>query len=183
LASPERDPGSDRDAERRHVLRGITASFGLIAVWFAGAWALLPQPGIIDEAGARLAFALRWDLAVVVCLVIAVGLIARHRFFRNRIDGGWDPQDRLLEIFRYNLANTAEQVLIAIPVHLAFAVTAPASALGLLPAAAVLFCLARVAFLAGYLSGQPTNRAVGFACTFYPSVLMLLASAVFAMTG
>ena len=41
----------------------------------------------------------------------------------------------------------------------------------------------RAAFLAGYLSGRPTNRAIGFACTFYPSVLMLLAAAGFALAG
>ncbi len=37
--------------------------------------------------------------------------------------------------------------------------------------------------LGGYLSGRPTNRAVGFACTFYPSVLLLIAAAAFAVAG
>jgi uncharacterized membrane protein YecN with MAPEG domain len=153
----------------------------IIVIWSGIAWAFLPAPSIPDTPGDRLAFALKWDLAVVACLVIAVGLIGRHRFLFNRIDGGWDPDDRLLECYRYNLANTTEQVLIAVPVHLAFAVTAPLAALRLVPAAAVLFCLARAAFLLGYLSGRPTNRAAGFACTYYPSVLMLVAAAGFAL--
>jgi hypothetical protein len=58
-----------------------------------------------------------------------------------------------------------------------------AAALGFVPAAGVLFCLARAAFLSGYLSGRPTNRAAGFACTFYPSVLLLSASVVMAIMG
>ena len=173
----------ERAAEQRNVLRGIGASVVLIVLWFGAAWALIPAPEVRPEPGARLAFALKWDLAVIACLVIAVGLIARHRFFHNRIDGGWDPGDLLLESFRYNLANTAEQVLIAVPVHLAFAVVAPASVLVWVPAAVAMFCLARAAFLAGYLSGRPTNRAIGFACTFYPSVLMLLAAAGLAIAG
>ncbi len=173
----------DRAGEQRHVVRGIAVSLVVIVVWFGAAWAVLPVPAIADAPGPRLAFALKWDLAVAACLVIAVGLIGRHRFLFNRIDGGWDPDDQLLECFRYNLANTAEQVLIAVPVHLAFAVTAPLAALRLLPAAVVLFCLARAAFLGGYLSGRPTNRAVGFACTFYPSVLLLIAAAAFAVAG
>ncbi|HSF96597.1 MAG TPA: MAPEG family protein [Thermohalobaculum sp.] len=173
----------DRAAKQRRVKRAIAASAGLIVVWFWAAWALFPAPDIGADAGARLGFALKCDLAVVACLVVAVGLIARHRFFHNRIDGGWDETDRLLEIYRYNLANTTEQVLIAVPVHLAFAVTAPAGLMGMVPAAATLFCLARAAFLAGYLSGRPTNRGVGFASTFFPSVLMLLAAAWFALAG
>lgn len=172
----------DRATEQANVLRGIGAAVAIIAVWFAAAWAVVPAPRAVDPV-ARLAYALKWDLAVVACLVVAVGLIARHRFFHNRIDGGWDPADTLLERYRYNLANTTEQVLIAVPVHLAYSATAPASLLVWVPAAAVLFCLARAAFLAGYLSGRPTNRAVGFACSFYPSVLLLLAAAGFAMTG
>jgi len=171
----------DRRAEQQNVLRGIAAAIGIIAVWFGGAWALLPAPGIGPDPAARIAYALEWDLAVVACLVIAVGLVANHRFLRNRIDGGWDPDDLTLEYYRYNLANTTEQVLIAIPVHFAFAVVAPEAALGLIPAVVVLFCLARAAFLAGYRSGRPTNRAIGFACTFYPSVLLLIASAVLAV--
>jgi len=165
------------------VLRGIAVSWVIITVWFSAAWVLLPVPAIDDAPGARLAFTLKWQLAVVACLVIAVGLIARHRFFFNRIDGGWDPDDRLLECYRNNLSNTAEQVLIAVPVHLAFAATAPMAALRLVPAVAVLFCLARAVFLLGYLSGRPTNRAVGFACTFYPSVLLLVSSVVMAIVG
>jgi uncharacterized MAPEG superfamily protein len=172
-----------RADEQRHVLRGIMAGSAIILVWFTLAWAILPTPRITDTPGDRLAFALKWDLAVVACLVVAVGLIARQRFFFNRIDGGWDRDDRLLEIFRYNLANTSEQVLIAIPVHLAFAVSAPIAALNLVAAAALLFVLARAAFLIGYLSGRATNRALGFACSFYPSVLLLLAAAVFAVRG
>lgn len=172
-----------RLAEQRNVLRGIAAALAIIALWFTAVWVLWPVPSIADTPGARLAFALKWDLAVVACLVVAVGLVARHRFFFNRIDGGWDPDDRLLENYRYNLANTVEQVLIAVPVHLGFAVTAPLAALGLVPAAAVLFCLARAAFLSGYFSGRPTNRAVGFACTFYPSVLLLAASVFMAIMG
>jgi hypothetical protein len=52
-----------------------------------------------------------------------------------------------------------------------------AAALGFVPAAAVLLCLARAAFLSGYLSGRPV------ACTFYPSVLLLSASVVMAIMG
>jgi len=168
---------------QRHVLHGIVTGCVVILAWFALAWAILPAPSLGDTPAARLAFALKWDLAVIACLVVAVGLIARHRFFFNRIDGGWDSEDRVLEIYRYNLANTSEQVLIAVPVHLAFAVSAPAGVLTLVPAAAVLFVLARAAFLIGYLSGRATNRTVGFVCCFYPSVLLLIAAAAFAVMG
>ena len=65
------------------------------------------------------------------------------------------------------------------PVYLAFAATAPVGWLRLLPAAAVMFLLARAAFLIGLLKGGAPQRAIGFACTFYPAVLMLVATLVF----
>ena len=68
----------NRFAEQRNVLRGIAAALAIIALWFTAAWVLWPLPSIADTPAARLAFALKWDLAVVACLVVAVGLAAQY---------------------------------------------------------------------------------------------------------
>jgi len=49
----------------------------------------------------------------------------------------------------------------------------PVSWIAAIPAAVVLFVLGRVLFLRGYRGGAP-SRAIGFALTFYPTVLMLV---------
>ena len=53
----------------------------------------------------------------------------------------------------------------------------PAGLIGWVPAAALLFALGRVLFVAGYASGAAA-RAFGFALTFYPTVTLLIASAL-----
>ena len=57
----------DKAAEQRNVLRGIAASVVLIVLWFGVALTLLPAPHVAAGPGARLAFALKWDLAVIAC--------------------------------------------------------------------------------------------------------------------
>ena len=47
----------------------------------------------------------------------------------------------------------------------------------LAPTAGLLFVIGRIAFFAGYARGAPA-RALGFALTFYPTVLLLLAALV-----
>jgi uncharacterized membrane protein YecN with MAPEG domain len=44
------------------------------------------------------------------------------------------------------------------------------------PVAAILFVIGRVLFWRGYAAGAP-HRALGFALTFYPQLVMLLAIA------
>ena len=53
----------------------------------------------------------------------------------------------------------------------------PASWQAVVPVAAILFVIGRIAFAAGYGGGAPA-RAFGFALTFYPTVVMIVACAV-----
>ena len=53
----------------------------------------------------------------------------------------------------------------------------PHAWLGSIPAAALLFLIGRLLFFRAYEHGA-AFRAVGFALTFYASVLMLIASAI-----
>ncbi len=58
-----------------------------------------------------------------------------------------------------------------------WAVAMPHAWLASIPAAAALFVLGRFLFSRGYAQGAAA-RAIGFALTFYPTVLMLAASAI-----
>ncbi|HEY0179453.1 MAG TPA: MAPEG family protein [Dokdonella sp.] len=122
------------------------------------------------------------DVAVPVCLLlpmlplaIAVARLAAHRFFTPAdIDGsgltaGTAPA-RLLQAL---LQNTLEQVALAVPTYAAALYAAPATAGRASVAAACLFLLGRVLFFARYRHGAAA-RALGFALTFYPTVLLLL---------
>ena len=162
--------------KQRGVLRGIAlaAVLTLVAIPGAAIWhpvALVPP----DAPGARMAFALKWDILLLLCLLANIGALARHRFFTPEdIDGGGLASGTSkAHVLQCILQNTLEQVVLALPVHLIWAVAMPLDWLASIPVAALLFFSGRVLFWRGYEQGAPA-RAAGFGLTFYPSVLMLV---------
>ena len=77
------------------------------------------------------------------------------------------------------LQNTLEQAVLAVLVHLIWAVTMPGDWLPAIPAATTLFVVGRMLFWRGYERGAAA-RAMGFGLTFYPTVLMLAILLLFA---
>ena len=162
--------------KQRGVLKGMTigAATSLIVIIAA----ILLGPALLSpeaSAGERLAFALKADAFLALWLGVSIGLLARHRFFTPAdIDGGGLSQgSETAKVLQATLQNTLEQTVLAVLVHLAWATLMPVSWMAAIPAAAILFLSGRVLFIRGYRGGAP-SRAVGFALTFYPSVLMLV---------
>ena len=165
---------------QRGVVRGIgiAASVTVVAMFGAAAWhpdVLLPG----DDPVARLSFALKWDLLPATCLLIAVGRLARHRFFTpDDIDGGGlSPGTQRAHVLQSILQNTLEQVVLASLAYFIWAVVMPHGWLASIPAAALLFLIGRILFSRGYERGAAA-RAIGFGLTFYPSVLMIAVTAI-----
>ena len=162
--------------KQRGVLAGMALGFGVTAAAICAAIvaapeALLPDAGVITSW----AHALVWDALPVACLAINIARLASHRFFTPAdIDGGatsdGTSEARLLQA---TLQNTLEQTVLALATHAIWAVTMPRASQAAIPVAAILFTIGRVLFWRGYARGAPA-RAVGFALTFYPSIVMLL---------
>jgi MAPEG family len=166
----------DLTVKQRGVLKGIIVGAAITLVAIVGA--ILAGPMMLSPeatAGERIAFALGADAFIALWLGISVGLLARHRFFTPEdIDGGGLTHGtETASILQATLQNTLEQTVLAVLVHLAWAALMPVSWMSAIPAAVVLFLCGRVLFVSGYRGGAP-SRAVGFALTYYPSVLMLV---------
>lgn len=162
------------DGKQRGVLIGMLLAMALTIALFVGAvlWhpaALVPLAGLAD----RLAAALRWDALILLCLVLTIGNLARHRFFTPAdIDGsGLTGGTDRAHIFQAILQNTLEQTVIAMIAHLLWAAAMPILWQPVIPVAAMLFVSGRIAFAIGYGGGAPA-RAFGFALTFYPTAIM-----------
>ena len=123
----------------------------------------------------RIAFAISADTFIALWFGISIGLLAKHRFFTPEdIDGsGLTQGTATANILQATLQNTLEQTVLAVLVHLSWATLRPVSWILAIPAAVALFLLGRVLFARGYRGGAP-SRALGFALTFYPSMLMLV---------
>jgi hypothetical protein len=147
------------------VLRGMLSGLAITTIALAVAMHGLLTP-LMPGADASINFALKWDALVMACLAINIGLLARHRFFTpDDIDGGGLTTGT-------SKANLLQSML-ALGVHLIFAAVMPRAWQAAVPVAAMLFVFGRVLFWRGYASGAP-HRALGFALTFYPQVVMLL---------
>jgi hypothetical protein len=160
--------------KQRGVLRGIVVgaaiTLGVLPVAILTNPVQLPAEASIGD---RIAFALATDVVIALWLAVSVGLLAHHRFFTPEdIDGGGltDGTPRA-QILQANLQNTLEQSVLAVLVHSTWAITMPLNWISAVPAAAILFLWGRVLFVRGYSGGAP-SRALGFALTFLPSVLM-----------
>lgn len=164
------------DGKQRGVLRGMVTAL-VLAVVVGTVAVLLPPAALIPLASPadRLAAALRWDVLVVACLILSIGALARHRFFTPAdIDGsGLADATGKARLLQAIVQNTLEQTVIALAVHLIWAAAMPVTWQAVVPAAAILFVIGRICFVAGYGGGAPA-RAFGFALTFYPTALMAL---------
>ncbi|WP_238995766.1 MAPEG family protein [Sphingomonas solaris] len=143
-----------------------------------GAVMAMDQPASVMPIGDRLEFALRADLFIAIWLAAAIANVARLRFFSERDIAGSSVAagSETIRMAGAILQNTVEQAVLALLAHLIVAATLPGSN-ALIVALVGLFGLGRLLFWAGYRHGA-SGRAFGFALTFYPSVLALLASAV-----
>lgn len=162
------------DNKQKGVLKGmlIGAACALAIIIF-GAW-LNPfffQSGLNDFA--RLSVAIKASLLPAVFLAIAIGRLAKHRFFvPEDIDGnGLSQGSHQAILLQSLLQNTLEQFALAIIAYCAWAIIMPSEWLSVVPLAAIAFALGRVMFFIGYIKGAP-SRAIGFTLTFYPSIIM-----------
>ena len=158
------------DAKQRGVALGMMLGL-VVAVAMLALGARLatwgPPGGSVETLGAAVAILGLWAAA-------AIGNVARLRFFDPRaIDGAAGSDDPPgLRIADAVLRNTLEQAVLALLAYVALAATLAGAA----PTIALLigcFSVGRVMFWAGYPGGA-ANRALGFALTFYPSVLALI---------
>ena len=162
--------------KQRGVLKGIIPGAAITFVVIVGA--ILAGPIALSpeaSAGERLAFAIWADAFIALWLGISIGLLARHRFFTPEdIDGGGLSRgSETANVLQSTLQNTLEQSVLAVLVHLAWSTLMPVAWIAAIPAAVFLFLCGRVLFVRGYRGGAP-SRALGFALTYYPSVLMLI---------
>ena len=162
--------------KQRGVLRGMVAGL-VVTVGALGLAVVVPPRALLPEQNAPSAIvhALRWDVLLVVWLALNIGMLAQHRFLTPAdIDGGGLSEGTAAaKVLQSILQNTLEQAVLAFAVHLIWAAAMPWTWQAAVPAAAILFFLGRAMFWRGYSHGAPA-RALGFALTFYPTVVLLV---------
>jgi len=141
-----------------------------------GAVFLAPIIGMPEGWGAdRLRLGAGCAAAIAAWLIFALLYVSTHRLFTPADAPGpalSDPTPPLRLKLAF-LQNTLEQTVLAAIAYLAFAASAPAEQLPLLPLDAALFWIGRLTFLIGHRTGM-RGRAFGYALTFLPTFALYL---------
>ena len=151
---------------RRYIAGSAAAGLvWSVALLWSGA-RLLPAPDMPPLEALAL-----WGLLPGLVLLVQIGVLGQRRFKKDAIiEGGAPATGSPAEIDVRALRNTVEQLLLAVLVWPALALHLPAERLGVVPALACGFVVARLLFWAGYHRSWRA-RAFGFAASFYPTVL------------
>lgn len=127
---------------------------------------------------------LRWDtperavislLLPATAMFVAIARMAKHRFVTPADIDGSAMSDGTVraKTLQSLLQNTTEQLAFALPVYVAALMNPHRGIQAAVPACACAFLLGRLTLFATY-SGGAGARALGFALTFYPTVLLLI---------
>lgn len=152
---------------------GLLASLAFVTLGVA----ILPSP-VPEEATAAdaLSAILPWLAVLALPLTGGVAAVAAQRFFDPAaMEVRETEANRRLTDAKAFLQNTVEQTLMASLSSVALTASLPHRWLAVVPLLAVWFVFARIAFRIGQPRGA-VARSFGFAASFYPSVLGLIAA-------
>jgi uncharacterized membrane protein YecN with MAPEG domain len=171
-------------AERSIQIASLISLLALVGAVPAGYFLIPLVLELPDELPARLAFAAQASALVLLCVVVAVLMVARGRRLSPADIGGSaaGPPSQRIAISVAFLQNTLEQAVIAVGLYFALATLLNGAWLSLIPVGVIFFVIGRILFLCGYARGAP-GRALGMTLTLIPTVLGYLLALVLMVSG
>ena len=130
---------------------------------------LWPVDPSLSDMGARIAFALQANVFAVLPLLLGVMAVGNNRFFSEAIDPTLRKENPATLINGRVVENTQQQYLLFLIGTLALSTRLTADQMRVIPAAAIVFVVARILFWIGYRI-HPLYRAFGMAATGYLNV-------------
>lgn len=152
---------------REQKIVGAGAACGIAAMLLAVTLLFMSFSPGVERGGSdgRIADAARWSLVAALPLLLQIAVVSCRRFLSEAIDPTLNREDKSTDIDRRVAVNTTEQLLLFLVAAFAMAPALPVGWLPLIPAAAITFAGARMAFWFGYRI-DPLLRAFGMAATF-----------------
>jgi len=146
------------------VISMIVGVFAIYRAW--------PTPEGLAAAAERVAYTLQWEAIAALPLLIAVIAVGNNRFLSEAIDPTLNKEDLATQINGRVVENTLQQLVLFVLGTLGLSVGLRPEQMGLIPAAVIVFVIARTAFWIGYRV-HPLYRAFGMAATGYLNVGLL----------
>jgi len=147
---------------------GVTAMIVALVVLYS----LWPLPVGLATASDRLVYVVQANAIAVLPLLIAVTVVGNNRFLSEAIDSTLNKENLATLINGRVADNTLQQYVLFVAATFALSVNLPPDQMRIVPAAVVVFVVARFAFWVGYRIA-PLYRAFGMAATAYLNVGLL----------
>jgi len=147
---------------------GIAAMIASVFILYQ----LWPANPSLATVASRLAYTLQANAFAILPLLIGIIAVGNGRFLSEAIDPTLQKEDRGMQINGLVVENTLQQSLMFLVGTLALSVNVTASQMRAIPAVAIVFVVARIAFWVGYRI-NPLYRAFGMAATGYLNVGIL----------
>lgn len=159
---------------RDQKIVGVGAASGVtvMVAAIAGIYQLWPVNPSLADVSSRLAYALQANAFAVLPLLIGIMTVGNNRFLSEAIDPTLHKEDLRTQINGRVVENTLQQYVLFLIGTLALSVNLTAGQMRVIPAAALVFVIARIAFWIGYRI-HPLYRAFGMAATGYLNVGIL----------
>jgi uncharacterized membrane protein YecN with MAPEG domain len=129
------------------------------------------DPALADVAS-RLAYAMQAGAFASLPLLIGIAVVSTNRFFSEAIDPTVQKESLATQINGRVVDNTLQQFVLFLVATAALSVNLAAGQMRIIPAATIVFVVARTAFWIGYRI-NPLYRAFGLAATFYLNICIL----------
>jgi predicted nicotinamide N-methyase len=168
--------GADKviNMTRNQKIVGIGAASGVAAMIaaVAGIYQLWPTNPNLADAISRLAYVLQANAFAVIPLLLGIITVGNDRFVSEAIDPTLQKEDLATQINGRVVENTLQQSVLFLVATTALSVNLTSTQMRIIPAAAIVFVVARIAFWIGYRI-HPLYRAFGMAATGYLNVGLL----------
>ena len=152
--------------DQKIVAVGAASGVAAMIIGMAGIYHLWPVNPRLADAGSRLSCALQANAFAVLPLLIAVMVVGNDRFLSAAIDPTLGKEDLATQINGRVADNTLQQFVLFFVATMALSTNLQPATMRLIPAAALVFVVARAAFWIGYRI-HPLYRAFGMAATGY----------------
>src|SRR5262245_29632579 len=153
---------------------GVGAASGVVAMIasMVGIYQLWPSSLGMVDINSRLAYALQANAFAVIPLLAAIMAVGNNRFLSRAIDPTLQKEDAATQTNGRVVDNTLQQFVLFLVATTALSVNLTPAQMRIIPAAAIVFAMARAAFWVGYRI-HPRYRAFGMAATGYLNVGLL----------
>jgi hypothetical protein len=161
--------------DQKTVVVGAGSGVTTAVVATAVIYRLWPIDPTLADVASRIAYALKADVVAVLPLLLAIIAVSNKRFTSEAIDPTLHKEDKAAEIDGRVVDNTLQQYVLFLIGTIALSVNLAVEQMRVIPAATIVFVVARVAFWIGYRI-HPLYRAFGMAATSCVAMGLIVAA-------